>query len=377
MKKAVIFISTLLILASCSQTPEKIQKQITENEEKIKELTVTNNLLREQLEKLSKTTSHQTEHLYSLVSVDTIKLGTFYHYIEVQGKIDGDQNVAVFPEGMGGMTVRIDVKVGDKVSKGQVLAQLNDAAYKEQMRALKTNLELTTTIFNKTKALWEQGIGSEVEYLQIKSSKESLQAQVAALQEQIDMMKITAPVNGTIEEVGLKIGQPASPQFPAFRIINLDKFKVVADVSERYTDKIHKGDIVTVYLPDLKKELNAKIDFASKYINPVNRTFHIEAFLTNGDERLKANMIARMKIADYKSENSISIPVNYVQTENGKTYVMLAKKDGDAIIANKQFIKTGLNYNGIVEVLSGLSKGDLLITTGYLELDNNEKITIK
>lgn len=190
------------------------------------------------------------------------------------------------------------------------------------------------------------------------------------------MMQIKSPISGTIEDLSIKIGQSASPQFPACRVVNFGQIKVVTDVAEAYASKIKVGDNIDVYLPDIDKTLKANVNFASNFINQVNRTFRVEAMLRESDPGMKANMIVVLKINDYKKENAIILPVNYVQKDQNSNFVYVARQNGDELKAVKQVVITGQIYNGMAEITSGLNVGDKLITLGYLEVEDGENVRL-
>lgn len=314
-----------------------------------------------------------------MVIVDTIKPLLFEHFLEVQGRIDGNENVAVSPRSAGVVT-RILVKEGDYVKKGQILAELDAEVLKQQLTDLKTQLSFVTDLYNKQKELWDQKIGSEVQYLTAKNNVESLQNKIAIVQDQINMSNIAAPIDGTVEEIPIKVGQMAvagSP-VPAFRIMNFSKAKAVADVGEANTAKINTGDQVRVYLPDLNTELTERVTFSSKYINPVNRTFMVEVALPPGKDVFRANMIAVLRIKDYSSEHAVAIPQDFIQKSYDEGhYVFLAATENGRKIARKQKVEPGISYNGLTEITGGLSAGDLLITAGYKDLYDGQFIDYK
>ena len=309
------------------------------------------------------------------VAVSEIKLSPFDHFIEVQGRLDGDENVSVYPEGTG-VVKEILVKEGQQVRKGQVLARLNSSVIRSQLESLQSNLDLATSMYNKQKKLWEQKIGSEVQYLQAKANKESLESQISALKDQISMQDIKAPINGTVENMLIKVGQIASPMSPAYYMVNFSKLKVVAEVSETYAAKINNGDVVTVFLPDVNKEVKGVINFSSRYINTINRTFEVEVHFRSEDPAFKANMVAVLRINDYHTDKAIATSVNLVQNDQRGNYVFIAEKDGSGYRARKVYVKTGLSYNGLIEITEGLNPGEMLINAGYQDLENNQMIRI-
>jgi len=304
-----------------------------------------------------------------------IKLEVFEHYVEVQGKLDGDENVAISPT-MAGTVIARYVNVGSVVQKGQVLAQIDDAIYQKQLKSLQTSYELAKDVFEKQDKLWAQKIGSEMQYLQAKANKEGLEQQIGTLKEQIDMMKIKSPINGTVAEANLKVGQLASPALPipAFRVVNFGKLRVLADVAEAYGAKIKKGDVVKLFFPDINLEQKTQVTYASDYINPTNRTFQVEIQMNDKSSLYKANMICVVKIKDYSNEKAVIIPISLISSDMKSNYVYVAVDENGKKVARKRTIAQGQSYNGTVEITEGLKEGDLLITQGYQDLEDGDPI---
>jgi RND family efflux transporter MFP subunit len=312
---------------------------------------------------------------FKFVGLKDVTSNKFDHFIRVQGKLDGDQNAAVFAEAPGTITSKF-ADVGQKVSKGQVLAQIDDQQYRSQMQGLETQYTFATDMYDKQKRLWDQKIGSEVQYLQSKTNKESLEKQIASLRQQVDKFKIKSPIDGTIEECNIKVGGVVSPdpRLAAYRVVAFKNLRVNAEVSEAYSARVKVGDKVNVLFPDINKEVVAKVDFVSKYINPVNRTFVIETKLLDGIENLKANMIAIIQINDYHTENAIQVPMNVVQTDHAGSYVYVVRSKDKYNAAFKQQVVLGNSYNGVAEVINGLAVGDKVISIGYQELVEGEYV---
>lgn len=304
-----------------------------------------------------------------------IKKTSFSHYIEVQGRIDGEENVIATSQ-MLGVVTKINVKEGDKVQKGQILAELDAGMVNQTLNQLNSQLIFITDLYNRQKALWDQKIGSEVQYLSAKNNKESMENQIKTLKEQVDMYKITSPINGTIEEAPLKIGQSMAPGLVAFRVINFNRVKVISEVSESYATLIKKGDEVIISFPDVSKVFIAKIDFTSHFINPINRTFQIQSYLKPGEIDFRANMISIMNILDYKNETAFVIPVNYIQKDSKTLFVWVAVKKDKNYIATKKIITQGQSYNGITEINSGLSEGDLVLTSNLFDLQEGKAVVL-
>jgi RND family efflux transporter MFP subunit len=363
-------IAVLFILFSCSSDKKaqltKLKQQQTVIADKIKNL-------EDELRKSGKD-SINTEK-FKFIGLTAVKSDTFDHFVRVQGKIDGDLNAAVFAEAPGTVTAKY-ADVGQKVVKGQVLAQIDDQQYRSQMQSLETNYKFASDLYDKQKRLWDQKIGSEVQYLQSKTNKESLERQIASLKQQVDKFKIKSPIDGTIEECNIKVGGVVSPdpRLATYRVVAFKDLKVTAEVSEAYSARVKIGDKLVVLFPDINKQIETKVDFVSKYINPVNRTFIIETKISDGIQDLKANMIAIIQINDYHSDKSILVPMNVIQTDQLGSYVYVVRPKEKYSAAYKQPVVIGNSYNGIAEILKGLTVGDRVISVGYQELVDGEYV---
>ena len=369
-KLSIISLAVLLFAYSCSTDKKaqlaKLKEQATLINEKITTLQHEINLMQKD--------SLNTEE-FKFVGVSEVKTNIFDHYIRVQGKLDGDLNAAVFAEAPGTISQKFS-DVGQTVVKGQVLAQIDDQQYRSQLDGLETQYKFASDMYDKQRTLWDQKIGSEVQYLQSKTTKESLERQISSLRQQVDKFKIKSPIDGTIEECNIKVGGVVSPdpRLAAYRVVAFKNLKISAEVSEAYTSRVQTGDKLLVTFPDIKKQFETKIDFVSKYINPTNRTFIIETKIANGINDLKANMIAIIQINDYHSENSIQVPMNVIQADQAGSYVYVIHPKDKYFTAVKQQVIVGNSYNGVVEILQGLSVGDKVISIGYQELVDGEYV---
>jgi membrane fusion protein, multidrug efflux system len=307
------------------------------------------------------------------VALTEVKIDSFQHFIDLQGRVDADESVTVTSRMPGALT-RVYIDNGDVVRKGQLLAEIDDGVMLKSLAELEGQRKVAEDLYNRQKALWDQNIGSEVQYIQAKNNKESLERSIATLKATWNQTRIYAPTSGTVDQVLLKQGQAIAPGVPLANIINLNKLKIKGEVTEAYASKVQKGDEVSVYFPDTGKELTTKVTYVSKSINPVNRTFTVEAALGKGDFR--ANQIAVMKIVDYSNPSAIVIPVNLIQTAEDGDYVMIAEKTGkgNEAIIKKVKIHQGQNYSGYVEVLSGLKAGDLIVSTGFQDVNEGETV---
>jgi RND family efflux transporter MFP subunit len=306
------------------------------------------------------------------VAVSNVETSKYNHYITVQGRVDGDENATISAK-VPGLVLKVLVKPGSIVKAGQVLAEFDGNAIRKQIQPLETNLKLLTDIYNKQKALWDNQIGSEIQYKQAKTNKEALEQNIAAMLEQLSMYKITATVNGTIDVVNLKVGQMAMPGLPCFTIINFNKLKVKADVAESFANKIKEGNIAQIEFPDINKTITSKITYSGKGISALNRTFGVEVALPN-DNTYLPNMIAVLKIIDYSKDNAMVIPVNCIQNSQEGSIVYVAVTEKGRTIAKKHLVTVGSTYNDKAEILSGLAAGEKLITVGYGDLNDGELI---
>ena len=369
-KLSITGILVLFIIFSCSNDKEsqltRLKDQQTIINDKIKNLE--DELKREQGDDLD-------PDKFKFIGLSPVKSGVFDHYIRVQGKLDGDQNAAVFAETVGTVTAKY-ADVGQKVVKGEVLAQIDDQQFRSQLEGLETQYKFVADMYEKQNRLWEQKIGSEVQYLQAKTSKEALEQQINSLKQQIEKFKIKSPIDGTVEECNIKVGGVVSPdpRMAAYRVVEFKKMKVTAEVSEAYSTRVQPGDKLIVSFPDANKEINTEVSFVSKYINPVNRTFLIETKINSNSPDLKANMIAVIQINDYHSDKSIQIPMNVIQADIEGSYVYVVRQKESYNAAFKQPVVIGNSYNGIAEIVDGLKEGDKLITVGYQELTDGEYV---
>ncbi|CAN0369766.1 unnamed protein product, partial [Phaeothamnion confervicola] len=260
------------------------------------------------------------------------------------------------------------------VSKGQVLAQIDNSVVLQSIAGMKAQLDLANSVYDRQKNLWDQKIGTEVQFLQAKTNKESLEKQLGALYEQSEMAKIKSPINGTLDEVNVKIGENAAPGQPAARVVNTSDLKIVAAISESFITNVKKGDKVEVSIPELKKDIKGTVTFVGKTIDLLSRSFAVEVKLpANAD--LRPNMSAVIKVI-YKTEPAaIVVPVNLVQDVNGEKIVYIAESDGKNTVARKKVVEVVGVFGGGAQV-NGLKKGDKIVTVGYQSLTDGEFIKL-
>jgi membrane fusion protein, multidrug efflux system len=308
------------------------------------------------------------------VKLQTLALDTFVHSIDIQGRVDAEESVSVGPQ-MPGLVKRVHVHAGDKVSAGQVLAELDADAMGQQLASLKTQRDLAKQVYDRQKNLWDQKIGTEIQFLQTKAQYEAMESQVAALGEQIGMSKITAPISGVIDAVNIKAGEMASPGFSNIVIVNTSNLRVKGEVAEGYISKVKTGSPVSVYLPDAGKTIPTKVTYAGRMINNLNRTFNVEVALAPNEQDVVPNMLAVLKINDYQNDKAIIIPLAIIQQNaNGTNYVFVAVTKEKTTVAEKREITYSWTYNGMAEVTSGLQAGDQLIIEGANEMNPGDVV---
>ncbi len=322
-------------------------------------------------EEIAKTDTTKKEQIIEVIA-NPVKAEIFKTYIEIQGRVDADENVSLTSE-MPGTITKINVKVGDHVSKGQVLAETDARAIIQQLSELETNLDLAKQLFSKQENLWNQKIGTEMQYLQSKATKEGLEKRMGTVQEQLRMSKIITPIDGTVDLVNLKIGQAVSPGFGVINVVNFSNLKVKADVAESYTARVKNGNEVLVLFPDMADSLYSKVHYASRSINNLTRTFAIEVLLDTKNE-YHPNMVAKLKINDYQSAKpEILVPVKFIQKSSDGSYVFTSENG----VVVKKVVTVNREYSGVAEIAGGLKEGDLLITSGYDLVNEGDKVDVK
>ncbi len=322
------------------------------------------------------TTSLDSKKSGRLVTTLVAQKESFQKFIDIQGTAGSDLNVTLSAE-VSGEVLSIPVNEGQDVKKGQLLAKIDDGVLLEEIEELKTSLQLATTVFERQEKLWKQNIGSELQYLERKNEKENLETRLKKAQTQLEKTRITAPVNGTVENIQIKVGEMIAPGTPLMNVVNLDEIIVKADVPERYIGSVTKGEEVTVNFPALGTERKAAITSVGSIINPRNRTFNVEIKIPNKDHALKANLLAIVKIIDYQNPDVVTLPTKLIQRTNGDDFVYLVENKGEDKVARRAEIKTGATYDGETEILSGIAAGDLVINEGAHDVSNGSLLDIQ
>ena len=375
MKKiGILAVGILLMISSCSQKKNKLdlkKDELVTLKSEIADLQGKVKILEEEIVKLD--TSTVSEVKIKTVGFTAVSASVFRHYVSVQGSIEAEENLMVTSK-IPGMITSVKVKEGDNVKQGQIVAVLDAEILRKSIDEVKSGLDQITVMYDKQKSLWDQKIGTEMQYLTLKNQKESLEKKLATLKSQIGQAYVTAPFSGVIDDVFVKTGSLASPGVPLMQLVNTSDLKATAKVPDSYVSYIREGDQVKVNFPDLNKVIDAKVSYVGRIVDPLSRTFKIEVKIPGGNQDLKPNLMALIQINDKTSNSSIVIEESIVQpTEKGKI-VFISAEDKGKKVAREITVTTGLSYNGKVEILTGLKPGDQLITTGYQDLSDNQPI---
>tara|TARA_R110002126_G_scaffold274972_1_gene420277 strand:+ start:19766 stop:20938 length:1173 start_codon:yes stop_codon:yes gene_type:complete len=387
MRKIYSLVLAMFILSSCGgdkkvQTLEEViatkdLKQIrtkkSDLDKKMQEISDNIKLLNTEIEKLD------TLKRMPLVTAIKINNVVFTHYLELQGNVKTKQNVLIYPE-MPGRLERVYVKEGQNVSKGQALAVINDGGMAQQVAQLEATTALAKTTYERQQRLWDEKVGSEIQFLQAKTNYEAQKNALAQLKKQLDKSTIRAPFSGIIDDVIKDEGTVVSPGpgSEVFRIVNLANMFIEADVPETYINTVTPGKTVSIEFPILGKMLETTVRQTGNFINAANRTFKVEVGVPNKDRSIKPNLTAKLKINDYTSPEAILIPQSIIsENAEGEQYVYVVKDiNGDKGTAKQVVVKTGKTQGDIIEILEGVKVGDILIKAGARSVKDNQEVKI-
>ncbi len=385
MKKSILFLIMLITLASCGGDNQSVDAVIGAGDmaavkSKRAELNKQQRDLKADIDKLNEyIDEHEKSERPALITAEVIKDSIFQHYVEVQGNVETDQNVVLNAEYSGVLT-NVYVKEGQRVSKGQRLAKIDDGGMSSQVAQQEAQLALAKTTFERQEKLWNQKIGSEIQFLQAKTSYEAAKNATQQMRTQLGKTIIIAPFSGVVDEIISDPGQVVVPgQTPIIRLVNLSDMYVKASIPENYLKNIKKGTQVKVNLASINEEFTGTVRQVSNYINPNNRSFDIQVEIPNKDGLVKPNLIATVKVNDYSAEGAITVPENILQENaEGETIAYLYQPVNDSVgVAKRVILETGLSYENHTEVKSGLKKGDTIIKEGAKTLRDGQKVTIK
>jgi RND family efflux transporter MFP subunit len=392
-----IMVALIFFLASCGAGSKEKKGDLGDMKVKLEKLKKEKNDLDANIRKLEdqilKADPKAAALVQKLVSVDTLRVQDFTHYIELQGKIGSDGVGYVSPTGQGGVVKAIFVKTGQKVGKGQLLVKLDDAVARQAVVAaqqvtgqLKARLAQAQTVYERYQNLWKQNIGAEINVINAKADVDALaaqlrgaQANIALAQETANMSNVYAGMSGVVDQVNVRVGEFFSGQGPDRKpqivIVSSAGLKVEVNVPDNYVARVKKGDKVQVVVSETgKPPFESTISVVGASIDPTTRSFITEAKLP-ADPLLKPNQTATMKILDYEAKGAVAVPVNVVQSDEKNKYVYVMEKSGDKMVARKKVVQVGQAYNGMIEIKGGLTGGELIITEGFQTVYDGQSVT--
>jgi RND family efflux transporter MFP subunit len=373
---AILFVG-IIFLTSCgsSSTLEELKTQKSEIEGEIKAL---KDQLAELDEAIKKIDTTSNDEKLELVTVIDLNPDVFNNYIEAQGKTYTENNVMVTTD-MGGLVKGVFVDEGQYVNQGQTLIQLDNSIITSQMAELETAISLAREVFDKRQRLWNQNIGSEIEYLQAKNQYESLIDKKASANVQLSKTSIKAPISGYIDMINVKLGEMAAPGMPACQIVNNTMMEVKIDLPEVYLGKVNKGDEILIELPAIEKEVKAKVSAVGQTVNAYNRAFQVIASIDNKDNIIKPNMLVKAKFNNLTVSDAIVIPSNLLQESAQGYFVFTAETDSltNEVVAVKKQIEVGESYGGQIVVTKGLIESDVIINEGFRNVLDGQLIKIQ
>jgi RND family efflux transporter MFP subunit len=374
-KGFILLVFTTMLLVACTEQAD-LEKKLAELKAKKTEMSN----LKVEIEQLETEIAAldpefaRMNRKATLISTMKIEKKDFVHYVEVSGAIESRKNVTITAETIGTIE-EILVNEGQFVRTGQVLIKLENASLMNSYDEVKTSYELAKTVYEKQENLWKQNIGSEVQYLESKNRKESLEQQMKSIKTQIAKTIITAPFSGTIDQLDAKLGMLAQPSVPLAQLVSMDELYIKADVSEAYIGQFEKGNTVNVSFPSNNKSFNSKITAIGQIVNRDNRTFSIEVKVPGLGFAVKPNMIAVIRIKDYESKNATVVPTKLIQKDGRGDFVFIVDSEADTPTAKKVKVKRGRTYNNQTQILEGLQGNELLVDQGFRDV--SEGINVK
>ncbi|MBG50175.1 MAG: efflux transporter periplasmic adaptor subunit [Pseudozobellia sp.] len=387
MKKAIYLLTILLVAVACGSKEQSVESLISQGDlaalrAKKSEISEQQKQIESQIRRLDSAIALKSgNEKLPLVNTIEAEAQKFDHYLELQGDVSTKQNVLIYPE-MSGTLQRVYVKEGQRVNKGQTLAVIDDGGMGSQLSQLKTQAELAKTTYERRKRLWDQKIGSEIEYLSAKTEYEAAQDAIKQSESQLGKSTIRAPFSGIIDDVIKDQGTVVTPGpgSEVFRIVNLSDMYIKVDVPETYLGAVSEGKQALVYFPVLGDSITTKVRQTGNFINPSNRSFSVEIPVPNKNGTIKPNLTAKVSLNDYTSEGAILIPSSIIsENAEGEQYVYVAAEpdEDEEAVVSRTIITTGKTQNGQVEVLTGLNNGDHIIKEGARSVKDGQKVKIK
>lgn len=367
----------VLFLAGCGKPDQLAEKkaELQQHKDEMQELKVKIETLENEIAQLDPSFGKSNRQAI-LVSTLPVEVRDFEHFIEVGGEVTSRQNVVLAAE-VTGMVQRVHVREGDMVKRGDLLLSLDASATQRTIAELETALELATTVYERQANLWEQKIGTEIQYLEAKNKKESVERQLESAQVQLSKSIIRAPFSGAVDEIIIKVGETAMPGSELLRLVGSDKVYVEADVSEAYVGSFSKGDKVELTFPSTGETYMAQLASVGGVINKENRTFKIEVALpTQMKTKVKPNQLTVVKISDFVKKEAVVIPTNLIQYDNRGTYVYVVNNADTILTAQKVYVEGGITYKNQTLIEKGLTRGEQLIDQGFRNVSNGFEVKL-
>jgi len=377
MKKVIITLLAAATLVACEAPKDESQIGLLKQEkDSLKEVYTVIAARMAELDNQIMGLDTAAETRVSLVTVSPILLKPFEHYFVVQGAVEADKNALIYPEAMGEI-VAIPVKEGQAVNKGDVIMELDAKLVRSQIKEIETSYSFMKEMYEKQEKLWNQKIGSEVEFLKVKNDKEGLEQKMKTLKAQLELYIVRAPFAGTVDEIAPKVGEAAAPQMPVARVVNLSQVYIKSDVSENYISSVKKGTAAIVYFSSLDKSFVTSVNRSGAYINANNRTFKVRFDIDNVSGELIPNMLADISILDYALDSAVVIPTKIIQEDRqSNEYVYVMSDIGGEVTVKKVVITTGMSYKGETVILEGLSGKEMYIDQGARSVQDGDVVEV-
>jgi len=375
MKKLLIVTSMVVLASACNMnSPEMLEQQLKKKKDQVREL---NDQIASLEEQLAQNPGEEAAAYLVPVSVKTMEPQPFEHYIEITGKLEAEEDAFISPE-MNGQIDKIYVREGQYANKGQLLLSLNTSITESSIQEVKTGLELANKFYEKQEELWEQKIGSEMQYLEAKNAKEQSEARLATLEAQLDMARVKAPFSGVVETIMLKEGELAAPGMQIIQMVSLNNLKLYGNISERYMTSINKGDMVIVTFPDVEGfNVEVPIHRVGNVIDNASRTFRIEMKINNRQKALKPNMYSTIQVNDFKTASTFVVPSVAIKQDIKGNYLYVASQEEGELKARKRYVETGLSYKDQTMIREGVSQGEEVIVKGFAQVSDGVNISVK
>ncbi len=381
MMRVTTLLCLAVILCTCGgaqeddtpQTSQEIQDVLRERRAELRELTQDVEELEARLAEVDPDFAPNS----TLVSYETIDTTSFTNFAEVQATVRAAETAMATPE-IPGRILRMNFEEGEPIRRGQLVAVLDVEGTETQRAELETAAGLAETVYQRQKKLWDQNIGSEIQYLEAKNNYERIQQQLKAIDIQANKANVYAPLTGTVDQVMLRTGESASPGAPILSIISTNDLQVVADAPEALLSKVSNGQNVLVRVPAANVEFRAPVTRIGRTVDPANRTFEVEVKVPRQYiNDLKANLLAQVEVQDFQAEDLIVVSQDYIQQDvDGQRYVFVATEEEGELIARKTYVQTGKSFNNRAVITGGLNIGARVITNGTRGLTDGQPIAL-